>query len=68
MITVILHFVCSVCGKIADDMFTCEDPDDVIEELEGAHYPIPSDWWSVKYCSEECYTKENGEVTGVWQA
>ena len=63
---------CSVCGKVApEDMFTVEDPDDAIQEIQQEHYPMPEGWLGDDqrlFCSEECYEKVHGKSTGVWIA
>jgi hypothetical protein len=65
---------CSVCGKVApEDMFTVEYAADVVDKMEGEHYPMPDGWLGDNrrlFCSEECYEKVHGDIlhTGVWRA
>jgi hypothetical protein len=70
-ICVKIVYSCSVCGKVADAMFTVEDPDEMEERMNN--YRMPDEWLGdLKriYCSEECYGIVHGDIlhTGVWRA
>jgi hypothetical protein len=64
MIRVDLTFLCESCGKVITDTFTTNNPDEVMSELLENHYPLPDDWVWESCCSEACYDKLNGNITG----